>query len=144
VIEVPQGFVTDYASIPPVVRPWLERHGSYSRAAVIHDYLYWSQICTKTQADNIMLIAMQELRVPRRKRWAIHQAVSLFGRSAWANNQAERQAGKPKVLPADLFGMAENLTWPQARHRLIAAGIRDPIFPKNPQACALGNGTKVP
>lgn len=43
-IAVPKGFVTDFASIPQGL--WslgLSPHGRYGRAAVIHDYLYWSQ-----------------------------------------------------------------------------------------------------
>jgi hypothetical protein len=47
-ISVPKGFVTDFASIPQGL--WslgLSPHGQYSRAAVIHDYLYWSQGCTR-------------------------------------------------------------------------------------------------
>ena len=41
--------MTDYASIPSVLWSFgLSPHGLYSRAAVIHDYLYWTQLCTRT------------------------------------------------------------------------------------------------
>src|SRR5581483_3844288 len=39
-IEVPHGFVTDGASIPRPLWWLLPTWGTYSRAAVIHDYLY--------------------------------------------------------------------------------------------------------
>ena len=39
VIEVPAGFETDGASIPPPLRGLLPAWGRYSRAAIIHDYL---------------------------------------------------------------------------------------------------------
>ncbi len=38
-IEVPAGFVTDGASIPPPLRGLLPPWGRYSRAAIVHDYL---------------------------------------------------------------------------------------------------------
>src|SRR5262245_61834039 len=49
-IVVPKGFVTDFASIPQAL--WslgLSPHGQYSRAAVIHDFLYWTQGCSRAQ-----------------------------------------------------------------------------------------------
>ena len=40
-IVVPKGFVTDFASIPqPLWALGLSPHGQYSRAAIVHDYLY--------------------------------------------------------------------------------------------------------
>ena len=39
-IIVPKGFRTDGASIPLVLRPFFERYGKNTEAAVIHDYLY--------------------------------------------------------------------------------------------------------
>src|SRR5580658_5102513 len=58
-IIVPKGFVTDFASIPqPLWSFGLSPHGQYSRAAVIHDYLYWAQGCTRIQSDRLLLIAM--------------------------------------------------------------------------------------
>ena len=143
-ISIPQGFVTDYASIPWAVRGLLPKQSRYSRAAVIHDYLYWSQICTKKQADNIMMISMKELGVSRWKRKAIYTAVDRAGGSAWVANAAERQAGKPKVVPQRYFGLATTMSWPQARQRLINDGIRDPAFQLSPGACAIGNEDVVP
>ena len=67
VVEVPLGFVTDFASIPRAL--WAiagSPHGAYSRAAVVHDYLYWDQRCTREQADNVMAIAMEESGVEDR------------------------------------------------------------------------------
>ena len=39
IVDVPAGFVTDGASVPRVFWSALPAWGSYSRAAVIHDYL---------------------------------------------------------------------------------------------------------
>jgi hypothetical protein len=143
-IEVPEGFVTDYATIPAGFRGLFERQGRYSRAAVIHDYLYWSQICTKKQADNIFKIAMIELKVPAWQREPIYQAVSLMGGGAWASNKQERQVGKPRVVPSGYYHLADDHTWTDARKELIRRGVRDPAFPQNSAACALGNVGTVP
>jgi hypothetical protein len=63
VITVPVGFVTDYASIPKSLWSLYSPHDQYSRAAIVHDYLYWSQLCTRKQADNLLMIAMKESEV---------------------------------------------------------------------------------
>lgn len=39
-LTVPAGFVTDYASIPQRLWSLYSPHDVYSRAAVVHDYLY--------------------------------------------------------------------------------------------------------
>lgn len=43
VMIVPPGFVTDLASVPDLAEPLLPRSGEYSNAAIMHDYLYWTQ-----------------------------------------------------------------------------------------------------
>jgi hypothetical protein len=143
-VEVPAGFVTDYASIPPIGRWLLGKQGRYSRAAVVHDYLYWSRMCTRAQADNLMLIAMKELDVPVLQRNGIHAALDWFGGPAWTSNAAERANGRPKVVPPSRYTLATHNTWPQARAILRQEGVRDPAFPTSHPVCALGNSQEVP
>lgn len=50
-IEVPAGFVTDLASIPAPLRGILNVNGKSRRAAVLHDWLYCSQLGTRAEAD---------------------------------------------------------------------------------------------
>jgi len=40
ILEVPTGFVTNFASVPRVVRPFITGHGKDRYAATLHDYLY--------------------------------------------------------------------------------------------------------
>ena len=42
-VQVPVGFVTDFASIPRLFWSLLRPDGLYAYAAIIHDYLYWEQ-----------------------------------------------------------------------------------------------------
>lgn len=74
-IVVPKGFVTDFASIPQSL--WslgLTPYGQYSRAAIIHDYLYWSQGCTRAQADRLLVIAMKESNVSGFDEFLVYRA----------------------------------------------------------------------
>lgn len=143
-IEVPPGFVTDFASIPSWLWGILGPHGRYSRAVVVHDYLYWSQICTRDQADNILMIQMKELGVRWRDRRAIYEGVHLGGRAAWEANHRELAAGRPKIVPLNRFDLATAHTWREARQILIGEGVRDPAFPTHAAYCALGNSQEIP
>lgn len=85
VIEVPEGFVYDGASIPRALW-WLiggPFTGRYRRAALLHDYLYTVRVCSREEADQVLLEAMVEDRVPKWRRWAMFQAVRLGGGAAW-------------------------------------------------------------
>jgi len=97
VISVPAGYVTDFASIPRVCWSLIGGPlGKYSKAALIHDYLYDQgglipyfsdtdggtkyRLYTKAQADNIFKEAMQVLGVGNPRRWFMYQAVKRFGK----------------------------------------------------------------
>src|SRR5438132_13707846 len=58
VIVVPAGFVTDFASTPRAIWAVLPPTGRYQMAAIVHDFLYWDQSCTRDQADALLRIAM--------------------------------------------------------------------------------------
>src|SRR5687768_17546738 len=62
-IIVPAGFVTDLASVPAPLLTWLHPNGPHALGAIIHDYLYWNQSCTRAEADGILRLAMLETRV---------------------------------------------------------------------------------
>ena len=92
VIEVPQGFETDFASVPRffwrIVPPW----GRYSPAAVIHDYLYHTGKVSRAEADRAFLTLMQRLGIPTWKRTVMYQAVRWFGGPAYTcKNNKERK-----------------------------------------------------
>ena len=86
---VPVGFKTDGASIPKVVwslvgSPWT---GKYTKAAMVHDYLYRIRIYSRKRSDLIFYQAMKILGVPLWKRWAMHKAVRMFGWMPWRNKK---------------------------------------------------------
>lgn len=101
IIEVPKGFVTDFASIPQqlwsILPPW-QRYGA---AAVVHDWLYWDQTHTREQADNVLKDAMTALGVHDATISQIYNAVRLFGDSAWTKNAALKASGYTRQARLD-------------------------------------------
>ena len=145
-VLVPAGFVTDFASIPPALAAiGLSAQGQYSRAAIVHDYLYWTQVCTRDQADRILVIAMKESDVGVVDEATIYQGVHVFGQSAWDANGRERSQSLPRVVPERLRRPTDpNETWPSYRKVLVERGIKDPAFEKNPTYCSYGDSFKIP
>lgn len=82
-IHVPVGFVTDFASIPRLARLIIPKLGKYTKASVLHDHAYQTQVMTRKQADVMFKDGMRELGVVKWKRWAMWLAVRLAGWLAW-------------------------------------------------------------
>jgi hypothetical protein len=145
-IVVPKGFVTDFASIPQGL--WslgLTPHGQYSRAAVVHDYLYWSQGCSRAQADRLLVIAMKGSSVSVFDEFLVYQGVDKGGAAPWKANAQQRRAGLPRIVPDNYLRPADpNTNWPSYRQVLVNQGIKDPPFEEHPKYCAYGDSTTVP
>jgi len=97
-VIVPSGFVSDLASIPRIFWQILRPTGRYAYAAVVHDYLYWTQVRSRDEADQIFRIAMEDSKVDSRIMRTLYQAVRQFGQSAWDNNARLRKAGECRFL----------------------------------------------
>ncbi len=81
---VPKGFITDGASIPRILWPFLSPTGPYFESAVIHDWVYAVALfgideAGRKEADDLFLSVMmfQDIRKLRRK--AMHRAVRRWG-----------------------------------------------------------------
>jgi hypothetical protein len=98
-ITVPEGFITDLASIPKGLHWWEGKTDATMAPAILHDYLYWYQPCTKDEADAVMFVAMRALNVGPTKASAIYQVVSDY-RSAWEDNKNRRLKGEIRTLTA--------------------------------------------
>ena len=147
-IVVPAGFVTDLASIPPAF--WgpplfLTPAGQYSRASIIHDYLYWTQKCTRDQADRLLVIAMKESQVPNFDELAIYEGVHVGGEKAWNNNVKDASRGLPRILPEAYRQPPDpNMTWPQYAERLMQAGVKSLDYADDGAYCRYGDSMDVP
>lgn len=125
VISVPNGFVTDFASVPAALRPFFPKLGKYLQAAIVHDYLYWNQSCSKGQADRIFYYAMKESHVGTLDMLAFFQAVDKFGKKAWKDNEQDKKRGLVKIVPANLLDVDPSLTWKVYQQVLKKKGISD-------------------
>jgi len=124
-ITVPPGFVTDFASIPQVFHSLLRQNGLYLLPAVVHDYLYWTQSCTRDQSDQILNLGMIENKVPGPQRLAIYAAVRAAGSFAWDANTKDRAAKLVRILPPDRMDVGPNKLWPDYQRELFKAGVVD-------------------
>jgi hypothetical protein len=167
-LEVPatpaHPFSTDLASVPRSLTWLFPRYGKYTKAAVLHDYLCQNfrsapsssaaassllPLTDRSDADEMFLVVMKELGVPRLRRWLMWGAVS------WAtvitslvpgrrSNPVLRRVGRAVVVVAllalfvaalvrrDLATVAASIALAPAvvmAGGTIALGRRDRAFP---------------
>ncbi len=78
VVIVPNGFVTDLASIPRIFRLLIVKNGKHRPAAIVHDYLCSLRLdFSRVSADKIFYEAMKVCKVPRIRRRLMYMAVAL-------------------------------------------------------------------
>lgn len=144
IVIVPRGFVTDYASVPRPLRLLLPREGSYGNAAIVHDYLYWRQDCTREQSDNIMAIAMKAAGVSETTLRTIQIGVRLGGQGAWDTNRQDRQSGLIRTVgpPFDQVPLGE--TWDSYREWLHTHKANSGVeYPVPQRMCAIGDSDSM-
>ena len=134
---VPVGFVTDLASIPKGLWWWQSPHEGTLAPAILHDYLYWEQSCTKDEADAVMYLAMHDVGLTGVRAEAVYRGIRTpFAQSAWDGNGAARRRGETRffteadarsILDSDV---ARGATWPSLQKQAAArSGLTVPAFP---------------
>ena len=114
-VEVPIGFVTDLASIPRVFWTLLRPDGDYVYAAIIHDYLYWTQSRSREESDTIFRFAMEDFKVRDSIITTIYQGVAKGGESSWRSNAALKRQGEKRILKK--FPDDPRVRWPEWKQR---------------------------
>ena len=77
-VRVPQGFMTDLASIPKRLQSVVGKLGHHLLPAILHDYMYVQgakSSLTKKQADQIFLDGMKAKGVSWYRRYVMYAAV---------------------------------------------------------------------
>jgi len=97
-VEVPAGFITDFASVPRIFWSVLPRDGVYVYPAIIHDYMYWVQDAVRDIADETLREGMQDFKVDTVSINAIYWGVRAGGWSAWAANAKLKEGGERRVI----------------------------------------------
>lgn len=97
-IIVPCGFITDFASIPAMVRGFINPVGKIRPAALVHDYLYYrhgdielEHIYSRRECDRIFLKIMEYVDFSWIKRHLAYRAVRLFGWIAWCHKDKDQK-----------------------------------------------------
>jgi len=91
-IEVPAGFLTDYASVPRILWNLIPPTGKYTYAAVVHDYLYAGHNgqhiykVTRKQADAVFLDAMLSVGVSKPLAYTMWAGVRVGGWVGWGRS----------------------------------------------------------
>jgi hypothetical protein len=101
-IEVPAGFVTDFASIPRPLWAVIPPRGKYNRPAIVHDKLYQDapidpitgERCTQARADYILREACENCDDRFTQRWAIFLGLKIGGFKAWNNYRKKDTDGR--------------------------------------------------
>jgi hypothetical protein len=109
-VRVPIGFVTDFASIPRAFWSLLPPDALYTFPAIVHDYLYWEQRGTRSEADLTLKYAMEEFQVGKATVQTVYAGVRVGGEAAWAANASLRRAGEKRVLKQ--FPTDPRVRWP--------------------------------
>jgi hypothetical protein len=91
IIKVPIGFINDIASIPRIFWPILSPFDEYAKAAVLHDWLYFTGMFPKVETEAIFKEAMEVLNVPKWKIFCLYWAVYLFGFFAWNKHRRKEK-----------------------------------------------------
>ncbi len=70
-----------------ILSPYLQHAGKYTKAAVVHDWLYRTRALPRWHADWLFLEMMKLLKVSAWQRWIIFLNVRAFGWIAWRNEK---------------------------------------------------------
>ena len=99
-IVVPAGFVTDLASVPRAVWSFYPPDGPWAKAAIIHDFLYFTKGTgvwhkhqgisrekpySRREADDILREAMADRKVGAWEQTVIWSSVRLGGAKGWGH-----------------------------------------------------------
>lgn len=87
IVTVPEGFRTDFASVPRLPFAYWLFGNAADEAAVIHDFLYtnFAKGITRKQADEVFAEASKVLKVAAWRRGPMWLGVRLFGGSHWGS-----------------------------------------------------------
>jgi hypothetical protein len=97
-ITVPAGFVTELGSVPKRLHWWGGKTEVSMAPAIFHDYLYWTQACTRDEADAVLHVAMTTLGAGNAKAAATYKAVSSTGLTAFKSNGERRRNGEARTF----------------------------------------------
>jgi hypothetical protein len=139
-VTVPSGFVTDFASIPKIVAP-IFKNDPHAIPGLVHDYLYWTQRCTRKQADRMFESALVQLHATNVKAGAMFLGVRIGGLGPWKQNHRERGDRLPRIIPDSAMNVHDGISWHDYRVELRDGALHVPVDdpgPEQPGYCKTG------
>lgn len=91
VVRVPDGFRTNFASVPQVLQSLISPIGTYDPATTLHDYLYQFDGWARGEADGALKEAMEVLGVGWWTRQTIYAGVRAGGWLPWKHYRDAEQ-----------------------------------------------------
>lgn len=119
-IVVPQGWVTDLASIPGLLRevPVLDVNGPSRSPAALHDFLYGSALLPRAEADQLLFNALIAQGVSEVDAQIFYIGVRQFGWHAWDCHRTQGDG----ALQSDFVSAEAYLKWKTAGAGLTSGG----------------------
>ncbi len=92
-ILVPIGFKTDLGSIPVILQNIFPKDGLAMFGYILHDYLYFTGIYTRSESDDILEESMKTLGVSWWRRKSVRAGLRLGGWVAWNKHRNRKKKG---------------------------------------------------
>jgi hypothetical protein len=84
--KIPKDFASDLDSIPHIPGIYVAFKGHARWSALLHDFLYATELVTREEADALFYMAMLEEGVPELLAKIMYVAVRVFGASRYRKN----------------------------------------------------------
>ena len=117
-VDVPDGFVTNFASTPRIVWPLFPPTGSYAQAAIVHDKVFLANVirtatgarpCAFEETPHLFLDAAEACGTSWLTRRIMYRMLQAFSRPAWDQYRAEdaRVGSTATLLQLEALKVAE-------------------------------------
>jgi len=93
-VSIPEGYITDFASVPRWLWPLIPPHGRAAGPSVLHDFMYTSKLFSawltddgaRAAADLVFYHKLREIGIKKWQAKAMYWAVRLFGKKRYGND----------------------------------------------------------
>jgi len=108
VINIAEGFITDFATVPKFWQGVFSPLGRYYLAAIAHDWLYVTakmktHSMTRKQVDDLFYEIMKQLGIGWSTRYSLWFFVYVFGKKYWDSKEGIQKTGVSYDNPVEIY-----------------------------------------